>query len=55
VDEIIESNPKPVADYLAGKEKVIGFLIGQVMKATKGKANPRLVRNLFEEKLRPSS
>jgi aspartyl-tRNA(Asn)/glutamyl-tRNA(Gln) amidotransferase subunit B len=40
-----------VAEYLAGKEAVLRFLVGQVMKATRGKANPQLVTKLLEEKL----
>jgi aspartyl-tRNA(Asn)/glutamyl-tRNA(Gln) amidotransferase subunit B len=40
-----------VADYQAGKESAIGFLVGQVMKATKGQANPGLVNKLLKEKL----
>ncbi|TYO96257.1 Asp-tRNA(Asn)/Glu-tRNA(Gln) amidotransferase subunit GatB [Desulfallas thermosapovorans] len=51
VDEVIAANPKSVEDYRAGKEKVIGFLVGQVMKATTGKANPGMVNKLLKEKL----
>jgi aspartyl-tRNA(Asn)/glutamyl-tRNA(Gln) amidotransferase subunit B len=51
VEQVIEENPGPVAEYLAGKDAVLRFLVGQVMKATRGKANPRLVNELFEEKL----
>jgi aspartyl-tRNA(Asn)/glutamyl-tRNA(Gln) amidotransferase subunit B len=49
--QIIEANPKSVADYKSGKEQAIGFLVGQVMKETKGKANPGLVNKLLKEKL----
>ena len=49
--EVIEKNPKPVEEYRAGKKKAIGSLVGQVMKLTKGKANPQLVNKLLEEKL----
>ncbi|MEW6446797.1 MAG: Asp-tRNA(Asn)/Glu-tRNA(Gln) amidotransferase subunit GatB [Bacillota bacterium] len=49
VDEIIAANPKVVADYRQGKDKALGFLVGQVMKATKGKANPALVNRLLKE------
>ena len=52
VDEVIDHNPGPVADYLGGKEKAIGFLVGQVMKATRGKANPQRVNELLRAKLR---
>ena len=51
VDEVIAANPKSVEDFRAGKEKAIGFLVGQVMRATKGKANPELVNKLLKEKL----
>ena len=51
VDGVIAANPKPVADYLAGKEAAAGFLMGQVMKATRGKANPSVVRELLAERL----
>ncbi|AQS59761.1 Asp-tRNA(Asn)/Glu-tRNA(Gln) amidotransferase subunit GatB [Desulforamulus ferrireducens] len=51
VEEVIAANPKSVEDYKAGKEKAIGFLVGQVMKATKGKANPDMVNKLLREKL----
>ncbi|MDD4237322.1 MAG: Asp-tRNA(Asn)/Glu-tRNA(Gln) amidotransferase subunit GatB [Desulfotomaculaceae bacterium] len=51
VDEILAGNPKSVEDFRAGKEKALGFLVGQVMKATKGKANPDLVNRLLKEKL----
>ena len=51
VDEMIAANPKSVEDFKAGKDKAIGFLVGQVMKATKGKANPDLVNKLLREKL----
>ncbi len=51
VEEIIGKNPKVVEDYRSGKGKAIGFLVGQVMKASKGKANPDLVNKLLKEKL----
>ena len=51
VDEVINANPKSVQDYKAGKEKALGFLVGQVMKATRGKANPALVNKMLKEKL----
>lgn len=47
--EIIDENPKAVADYLAGKDKAITFLCGNAMKRTRGKANPQLMRELFIE------
>ena len=52
VDEVLNNNPKSVEDYKAGKTKAIGFLMGQVMKASKGKANPEVAKNIIEEKLK---
>lgn len=49
VDEVVANNPQSVADYKAGKERAIGFLVGQVMKQTKGKANPAMVNKLLVE------
>ena len=51
VAEVIAANPDQVAEYQAGKEKLMGFFVGQVMKASKGKANPALVNQLLKEKL----
>jgi len=47
VEKVVANNPQSVADFKAGKEKAIGFLVGQVMKETKGKANPGLVNKLI--------
>ncbi|GMV92451.1 MAG: aspartyl/glutamyl-tRNA(Asn/Gln) amidotransferase subunit B [Candidatus Hydrogenedentota bacterium] len=49
--EIIEANPGPAADFRAGKEKALGFLVGQMMKATKGKANPKLANEIIRSEL----
>jgi aspartyl-tRNA(Asn)/glutamyl-tRNA(Gln) amidotransferase subunit B len=51
VDEVIAANADGVASYKAGKENVLKFLVGQVMKASRGKANPVLVESLLREKL----
>jgi aspartyl-tRNA(Asn)/glutamyl-tRNA(Gln) amidotransferase subunit B len=51
VAEVINSNVQPVAEYRAGKETVLKFLVGQVMKATKGRANPQLVNDVLKKKL----
>jgi len=51
VDDVIASNPKSVEDFKAGKEKALGALVGQVMKATKGKANPAVVNKLILDRL----
>ncbi|MDD6923436.1 MAG: Asp-tRNA(Asn)/Glu-tRNA(Gln) amidotransferase subunit GatB [Veillonellaceae bacterium] len=51
VDKVIADNPKPVADYQGGNKKAIGALVGQVMKASRGKANPQVVNKMLAEKL----
>lgn len=51
VDEVIAANPQSIADFKAGKKKALGFLVGQIMKATKGKANPGMVNKMLMEKL----
>lgn len=51
VEEIIAANPQSVADYKGGKEKAMGFLVGQTMKAMKGKADPAVVNKLMKELL----
>jgi len=49
VEKIVAANPKSIADYKAGKQQALGFLIGQVMKATQGKANPGIANKLVKE------
>jgi len=51
-DEAIAANPGPVADFKAGKAAALNFLKGQVMKLSKGKANPALVGEILERKLK---
>jgi aspartyl-tRNA(Asn)/glutamyl-tRNA(Gln) amidotransferase subunit B len=51
VDAVLAANPQSVADFKAGKEKAIGFLVGQTMKQTKGRANPELVNKLLRERI----
>ena len=51
VDQVLAANPQQVADYRSGKEKAFNSLVGQVMKATKGKANPAQVNSLLKQKL----
>ena len=51
VDEVIAANPQSIADFKAGKKKALGFLVGQIMKATHGKANPGMVNKMLMEKL----
>ncbi|MGN1310684.1 MAG: Asp-tRNA(Asn)/Glu-tRNA(Gln) amidotransferase subunit GatB [Clostridia bacterium] len=52
VNKILETNPGSIADYKAGKDRALGFLVGQAMKETKGKANPQLLNKLFLEELK---
>ncbi|AJQ28229.1 Asp-tRNA(Asn)/Glu-tRNA(Gln) amidotransferase subunit GatB [Pelosinus fermentans] len=51
VESVIAANPRSVADFKAGKDKAIGFLVGQIMKQTKGRANPDMVNTLLRERL----
>ena len=52
VMKILENNPQSVADFKGGKDKALGFLVGQAMKETKGKANPQMLNKLFIEELK---
>lgn len=54
VEDVIAANPQSVEDYRSGKEKAIGFLVGQTMKAMKGKANPAMVNEMLKELLKLS-
>jgi aspartyl-tRNA(Asn)/glutamyl-tRNA(Gln) amidotransferase subunit B len=51
IDSVIAANPKQLADYRSGKDKLFGFFVGQVMKATAGKANPAQLNELLKRKL----
>ena len=51
IDGILSVNPKQVAEYRSGKTKVLGFLVGQVMKETKGQANPQVLNDLLKKRL----
>ena len=51
VMQVLEANPQSVADFKAGKDKALGFLVGQAMKATKGQANPQMLNKMFLEEL----
>ena len=51
VAEVLQANPSQVEEFKGGKEKVLGFLVGQVMKASKGKANPAMVNKLLKKKM----
>ena len=48
---IVDANPEQAAQFRAGKEKVLGFFVGQIMKATQGRANPQQVNSLLREAL----
>ena len=52
VQGVLDANPQSVADYKGGKDKALGFLVGQTMKAMKGKANPAKVNELLRELLK---
>ena len=52
VDRVIEANPGQVAEFRAGKDKLLGFFVGQVMKETGGKANPGQVNQILKDKLK---
>ena len=52
VDAAIKANPKPAEDFRGGKTAAIAFLVGEVMKATKGKANPKLVNEFLIERIK---
>lgn len=51
IDRVLRENPDPVSDYRQGKSQAMGFLVGQVMKMTQGKANPKLVNEILRKKL----
>lgn len=51
VIKVLENNPQSVADYKAGKDKAVGFIVGQVMKETKGKANPGIINKIILEEI----
>mgnify|MGYP003510778697 CR=1 FL=1 len=51
VMKVLENNPQSIADYKAGKDKALGFLVGQAMKETRGKANPQMLNQMFLEEL----
>jgi aspartyl-tRNA(Asn)/glutamyl-tRNA(Gln) amidotransferase subunit B len=51
VNKVLKENPQAVADYKKGKKKIIQFLVGQVMKETKGQANPKIIPKLIRKKL----
>ena len=52
VDNIIKNHYKSVEEYQNGKDKLLGFFVGQVMKETQGKGNPKLINQILKEKLK---
>ena len=52
IDQVLAAHEEQAAAYRAGKEGLLGFLVGQVMKETRGKANPRVVNERLREKLK---
>ena len=51
VDDVIAANPDKVAEYKGGKEKLLGWFVGQTMRASQGKANPAMLNQLVKQKL----
>jgi len=51
ISEVLDNNPQSIDDFKNGKQKAVGFLVGQIMKATKGQANPQLVNKLLVEEI----
>jgi len=52
IDKVLAANPDRVTEYHDGKEKILGWFVGQVMQTTRGKANPQMVNQLLLEKLK---
>ena len=51
VKKVVDNNPQSVEDFKNGKDRAIGFLVGQIMKETRGKANPKVVNELLNKEL----
>ena len=51
IEQVLAANPKQIEQFKSGNEKIFGFLVGQIMKATQGKANPQKVNQMLREKL----
>lgn len=51
IDKVLAENPQSIADFKAGKDKAFGFLVGQVMKQTRGKASPSVVNDLLNKRI----
>ena len=54
IEKVLIENPGPISDFKKGKKQALGFLVGQVMRITQGKANPKLVNQILIEKLQIS-
>ena len=52
VQEVLDKNPQSIIDFKNGKDRAVGFLVGQVMKASKGQANPAMTNKLIQEELK---
>ena len=52
INTVLQKNPKMVDDYKNGKEKLFGFFVGQIMKESRGKANPQIVNKILKDKLK---
>ena len=52
IETVIAENPGPVANYLAGKESLLGWFVGQVMRATRGQGNPAVINELLRNRLK---
>ena len=52
INTVLQKNPKMVDEYKSGKEKLFGFFVGQIMKESKGKANPQIVNKILKNKLK---
>ena len=52
IDEVIANNPEQLEQYRSGKDRLFGFFVGQVMKASQGKANPKQVNDILKSKLK---
>ena len=51
IEQVVKDNPEKVKEFKSGKEKLFGFFVGQAMKASGGKANPKLVNDILKKKL----
>ncbi|MBL8025426.1 MAG: Asp-tRNA(Asn)/Glu-tRNA(Gln) amidotransferase GatCAB subunit B, partial [Fibrobacteres bacterium] len=51
IEKIVADNPSQVSEYRSGKKKILGFFVGEAMKVTKGKANPKIVNEILEKLL----